>query len=307
MNKIILLLFLLVFFSPDISFSEEIDINSEIISIDAEGAFFIIDVGENKNIEVGDGAIIHRNGDKIGEAYVIEARPAVSALEIISIVENREIEQGDQILIVKEVAGVKRAIEPIKTKERSKWAKITPASDSTKKTTKSKWSILLGSNAPSSSGESITTSSGFPVTSSPASLKTTDYITQSMLQSKSDVIGLDIKRDPKVVFSYARLILRENGYIIESSNRGSGMILATKPIQVSILKELWADLRSVIEHNFVVSIEIAKEGDSSKIIASSFLEHTQKQKHIKRAVSKGSSHYKDLVNVLSEIKNRSEY
>ena len=76
---------------------------------------------------------------------------------------------------------------------------------------------------------------------------------------------------------------------------------------MSIIKELWADAISAIDHNFVISLDIKGKGNSSTLKAFAFREHSQKQKYIKRPVEAGSSYYNELVEVISKIKKRSEY
>ena len=131
--------------------------------------------------------------------------------------------------------------------------------------------------------------------------------TRPAIVEKADLVNIKINREPDAVLAYAGLVLREEGYSIISSNRATGTLLATRPIALSLIKELWADTFAAIDHNLMVTLEINAEGDSSILTASSFREHSQKGKHIKGTVVKGSGYYNKLVDLVSKIKKRSEY
>jgi len=241
MRKIfIILLFIWAGFAFS-AFAEEVEIESEIISVDPQLDFFIIKGGANDGIEIGDAFLIHRYSEKIAEAYIIEARPTVSAAEILSVEEGKEIDVGDSILLVKQT------------------------------------------------GEEGA------------------YLASPEIFEEGDIITTGIDNTPETVFSYSRLVLQENGYLITSSNRAAGLMLAKKPIALSLLKELWADAIAAIDHNLVLSIEIKGEGDSTTLMLSSFKEHSQKERYIKRAVAKDSKYYQELLGLVSEVKKRSEY
>lgn len=242
MKKIILVSMLFCLVCGAQAFCEEIEVNSEVISIGDEAEYFIIRSGEDAGIEIGDGFIVHRNGKKIAGAQIIEVRPTVSAAEILEIEENEEIMEGDSVLLVK-----------IRDAER-------------------------------------------------VSRKTAASVVEHM-----DLVSIDIRKDAKAVFTYAGLILRENGYTITSSNRAAGIILATKPIELSLMKELLADAFAAIDHNVAISFQINDEGSSSTITASAFKEHSQKGRFIKTAAGRNSKHYNEAARLLSKIKERSEY
>ncbi|MBU0759022.1 MAG: hypothetical protein KKC66_04650 [Candidatus Omnitrophica bacterium] len=121
-----------------------------------------------------------------------------------------------------------------------------------------------------------------------------------------DTISLEIYNTKNSVFSYAGMILRENGFSVISSNRADGLILASKPIELSVLKELWADARAAIGHSLITSFEIKDEGRSSLLTASSFKEHFQKRKYVKQPVKRDSKYYNEIIDVASQIKERSE-
>lgn len=273
MKKISLILFFICISFAFQGLAEEIEIDSEVIGIDREDEFFIIRAGEDAGVEIGDGLVVHRDGDKIATAYIIEVAPNVSAAEMLEAESGKEIQEGDSILIVKKVESPEKAPEKIKGP-------------------KSKWTPILGKGSESGSTEG----------------PYDEFIKQFPKDlRKGDVASISIYRDPETVFSYARLILRENGYSITSSNRATGILEATKPIELSLMSELWADAFAAIDHKLVMTLEIKNEGDSSSLTVSSFKEHSQKNKHIRHAVVQHSRYYNELIDLVSKIKERSEY
>jgi len=286
MKKVLSVLFFLILVCSIFVFSEEVEIDSTIIDVDAEFEFFIIEVGEEDGIEIGDGLIVHRDGDKIARAYIIEVRPNVSAAEILDVEEDIVIQKGDSIFLVKKIG--KPPAPPQPRQQPRRIAK------------RSEWTPLLG--APSR--PSITTTSPKrELTSAPEPA----YTARPAIVEQGEVISIEVYKDPEAVFVYSSLVLKENGFLISSSNRAKGILSATRPITLSLVKELWADAFAAIGHNLVVSLEIKGEGDSSRLVLSSFKEHSQKGKQIKRAVMKNSKYYSELVNLVYDIKERSEY
>jgi len=248
MKKVFVIISIFVLLCAHSAPCQEIEIDSEVVTVDSGLEFFIIGAGGDDGVDLGDGLIVHRLGETIAEAYIIEVRPGVSAAEILNVQEGEGIREGDGILIVKEIGETetRTAIEP---------------------------GFLVG----------------------PGIVK------------EGDIISLDIKSSTKEVFAYARLILIENGFSIISSNRSIGILMATKPIALSITKELWADAVAAIDHNLVVSLDIKGEGRLSELRVSSFKEHSQKGKHVKRAIARDSKHYNELRVLVSTIKERSEH
>lgn len=274
MKKIFLTLFILSFFCASAVFSEEVIIRSEVMDINPELEFFVIDSGEDKGIELGDGLIVHSSGEKIAEAYIIEVRPTVSAAEILKIEKGKEIREGNNTIIVKRTGTEKVAARP-------------------------KWTPLLGPGRDELPQES---SAIFPEPMERAGIEYAPSVIY-----KGIAFEIDIDSKPETVFSYAGLILRENGYSVISSSRTTGALAATKPIELSLLKELWADSMAAIDHKVLASFEIKPASGSTKLKVTPYREHTQKEKYIKRAVLPGSKYYKELANIAYMIKKRSEY
>jgi len=241
MRRILLILFLCSFLSSFPAFCEEVEVASEIITVDPDGEFFIIRHGRDAGIVMGNGFIVHRSGEKIAEAHIIEVRPTVSAAEILRTIDDYQIREGDSVLLVKRPSQARR-----------------------------------------------------------------DYIVRPAVSEKGDTFSLNIHSESKKVFTYAVLALQENGFSVISSSRTAGTILAKKPIALSILKELWADAVAAIDHNLVATFEIKAAGDLSSLSVSSFKEHSQKEKHVKRSVTRNSKYYNELIEVVSEIKKRAE-
>jgi hypothetical protein len=102
MRKIFAVLILACLMSVSSVFSEETEISSEVLSIDPNLEFFIIKNGEDAGIEIGDGLIVHREGEKLAEAWIIEVRENVSAAEILSLEDGKQIMEGDTVLLVKD-------------------------------------------------------------------------------------------------------------------------------------------------------------------------------------------------------------
>jgi len=129
------------------------------------------------------------------------------------------------------------------------------------------------------------------------------------IKKESDIVSTEIGRPVKEVFFYTIQLLQENGYNIISSNNATYSILAAKPIDLTILKELWADMLAAIDHNMVISIDIKGEGNASKISATAYKEHSQKNRYVKQAITKdgkNAKYYTELVDIVYKIKKRCE-
>ena len=278
--------------TPCFAQEDMIEIDSQIISVNSDKEYVIIKAGENQGIEIGDGLIIHRGGDKIAEAQVVEVRPDVSAAEILNvekeqikelveqvIEKKKEIKEGDSILIVK--------------KARKYYARGNQVYRGQKK---SKWTALLGSSAEIESAAPVeTVGSGGIETIRPGRV----HVTQG-----GSIVRADIEADSSTVFSYALMALRENGYSVLFSNRTSGLITAATPIELSIMSELWADAHARIEHKLVVSLELKDKTGSTELNVSAFKEHTQKGKQVKFPITRDSRYYNNMVELASKIKDR---
>ncbi|MBU1888308.1 MAG: hypothetical protein KKB46_03845, partial [Candidatus Omnitrophica bacterium] len=101
MRKILYVFLFLLFACQVSSFSEEIEINSSVLIANPDQDFFVIGSGEEEGVEIGDGLVVHREGEKIAEAYIIEVRPNVSAAEILKLESGMELQENDEVLIVK--------------------------------------------------------------------------------------------------------------------------------------------------------------------------------------------------------------
>ena len=275
-NVLVLCLFC-AFFSGVAFCQNEREIDSQVISVNPDKEYIIIKAGEVDGVQIGDGLVVHRDGEKLAEAQIVEVRPEVSAAEILSA--EKEIKEGDSVLIVKKIKKERTSPEP----------------------KKSKWAAILGSGAnvsPLAPVETVTSSSKAGIeTLSPARIQ---------VGQESSVVRADIDTDPGTVFSYALMVLREDGYSVIFSSRITGNILATKPIELSLMKELWADATARIEHKLVVSLEIKNNEGASELNAAGFREHTQKEKQVKFPITRGSKYYDDLVQLASKIKERAE-
>jgi hypothetical protein len=273
-------------FLSGIAFCEgETEINSQVVSVNPDRDYIVIKAGEIDGVEIGDGLIVHREGEKLGEAQVIEVRPEVSAAEILN--SEGEIREGDSILLVKIS---KKAKKPQAVKEKT--VREGPK--------KSKWATLMGSSAGISSAVPVQTVS-------PDSRARVESLKPANIQALQggSIIRAEIDIAPATVFSYAMMVLRENGYIVTFSSRVAGAILAEKAIELTLMKELWADATARIEHKLVVSVEIKNIDGSSELNVSGFREHTQKNRQVKFPVANESKYYRDLVYLASKIKERS--
>nr|MBU1328776.1 hypothetical protein [Candidatus Omnitrophota bacterium] len=299
-RNILVLYFFCAFLSGIALCQEDIEIDSQVISINSDKEYIIIKAGENEGVEIGDGLIIHRNAEKLAEAQVVEVRANVAAAEILNvekeqekevtekiIEKNKEIKKGDSILIVK-----KAKKYPIK-KEGSVYREFK----------KSKWTTLLGSSAAVKSAMPVknVTSGSITGIGPPDEALNPEKI---QVTQGSSVVRADIDTDPDTVFSYSLMVLRENGYSVIFSSRTTGVILAEMPIRLSLIKELWADAAASIEHKLVVSLEMKNSGVATELNIASFKEHTQKGKQIKFPVTRGASYYNLLVELASKIKER---
>lgn len=284
MVKIILILCFFCVNFLTLAFSQnEIEIDSQVISINPDKEYIIIKAGKINGVEIGDGLVVHREGEKIAEAQIVEVRQEVSAAEILN--GEKEIREGDGILIVKE------SKNPIAVKKEKTF----------EKTKRSKWTPILGSSAKlSSSAPVATVTSGSGIN---AEALKSDRISFPQGGSAKAIINTDFG----TVFSYSLMVLRENGYSVIFSSRVEGAILATRPIELSLLKELWADATARIEHRVVVSLEIKNNEGSTEINAAGFKEHTQKGKQVKFPIQKESKYYSDLIELVSKIRERAEH
>ena len=283
MKTILVLYFLAAVFTGVALCQEEIEIDSQVLSVNPDGEYIVIKAGDADGVEMGDGLIVHRDGEKLAEAQIIEVRPEVAAAEILNA--EQEIREGDGILIVKKA----KKPRPAK-KEKSYHAPK-----------KSKWTTLLGSRSEVSSLAPV-------VTVDSRSRTSVENLKSGRIQVSQEggVVRADMDMDPSSVFSYALMVLRETGYSVIFSNRITGVILAAKPIELSIMQELLADATARIEHRMVVSLEIKNNGGAAELNAAGFREHTQKGKQIKFPVARGSKYYKDMVELASKIKERVE-
>ena len=281
MKSVLILCFCCAVFAAARCFAQEdtIEIDSQVMSVNSDKEYVIIKAGENQGIEIGDGLIIHRGGDKIAEAQVVEVRANVSAAEILS-AGKEQIKEGDSILIVKKAG---------------KYSKRNSHAYHEQK--KSKWTTLLGSSAGIESAapvETVGSSVGIE-TIRPGRV----HVTQ-----EGSIVRADIEADLSTVFSYALITLRENGYSVLFSNRASGLITAATPIELSIMSELWADAHARIGHKLVVSLELKDKTGSTELNVSAFKEHTQKGKQVKFQITKDSRYYNNMVELASKIKDR---
>ncbi|HAZ10052.1 MAG: hypothetical protein A2047_04600 [Omnitrophica bacterium GWA2_41_15] len=288
MKNILVLYFFCAFLSGIALCQEDIEIDSQVISINSDKEYIIIKAGENEGIEIGDGLIIHRDAEKLAEAQVVEVRANVAAAEILNI--EKEIKEGDSILIVK-----KAKKYPIK-KEKSAYRELK----------KSKWTTLLGSGAAVKSAVPVKNVTSSSMTGSEFSSEALNPEKIQVTQGSS-VVRADIDAGVDTVFSYSLMVLRENGYSVIFSSRTTGAILATMPIRLDLIKELWADATASIEHKLVVSLEMKNSGGAAELNIASFKEHTQKGKQIKFPVTRESAYYNLLVELASKIKERAEH
>jgi len=281
-KNILVLCFFCAAFTSIAFCQDEIEIDSQVMSINPDKEYIIIKAGENEGVKIGDGLVVHRDADRIAEAQVVEVRPDVAAAEILNIEKGKEVKEGDSILIVKKAkkyaAGKKEQVfrEP----------------------KKSKWTALLGTSSEVRSAAPVETiSPGYRAeTLKPGRVQVTQ---------ESALVRVNIGTDLNTVFSYALMALRENGYSVLFSNRASGLISASRPIELSIIKELWADAHAAIEHRTVVSVEMKDIAEgATELNISSFKEHIQKGKQIKFPITKDSRYYSDLVELASKIKER---
>jgi len=278
MKKFLLILSLFLVFTVPYSFSEEIE--SEVMSVNPEQEFFIIKAGADEGIRLGDGLIVHRDLTKIAEAYVIEVRKNVSAAEVLNVKQGGKIQEGDKTIIYKEKPKKIYRKEEVREWPRQKIYKKEEAGEWTRLGSKSEGAMLKERYG-----------------STPL----------SMVHREGDAVKVTISRDTETVFSYVSLALREDGYLITSSNRGIGALSAYKPIPLSLISELWADATAKIDHRLTLSAKITGDKYSTELTISALKEHTQKEKHIKIPVAKNSKYYNTLADMAAKIKERSEH
>lgn len=273
-----------------IAFSQdEIEIDSQIMSVNPDKEYIIIKAGENDGVEIGDGLIVHRNAEKIAEAQIVEVRDDVAAAEILNAEE--EIREGDNILIVKKIKDVQTEEESAVYQEPKR----------------SKWKTLLGSASQARSLAPVeTVTSGYAASGYESTARDALSLEKIAVSRESSIVKAEIDADSSTVFSYALIVLRENGYSVIFSNRVIGNILATRPIELTLMKELWTDSKASIEHKIVTSLEIKDKNRGTELIVGSFKEHTQKGKQVKFPIIRDSKYYNLLVELASRIKERTE-
>ncbi len=291
--------------------------------------FFIIKGGEENGVTLGDELVVHRGGEKIAEAYIIEVRPSVAAAETLKLKKGKNVLEGDSVSILKvkptEPVKPKTRKEARKAKKTAKKAKkevklAKPVKPKTKKartvwtSLKPKASELVAPEAEKASSAWTSLKPKAAELVGPEAEKASSVWTPKSSRagainkvSALTVLSVDINSPLKEVFAYARLSLNENGFSIASSNRSTGIMLAKKPIHLTIMNELWADAVAAIDHNLVVSFEIKETKGLSNLRAFLYKEHFQKEKYIKRAVAENSKDYNAIKALMSEIKERSEY
>ena len=75
---------MLTIFSGVAFCQNEREIDSQVISVNPDKEYIIIKAGEVDGVQIGDGLVVHRDGEKLAEAQIVEVRPEVSAAEILS-------------------------------------------------------------------------------------------------------------------------------------------------------------------------------------------------------------------------------
>ncbi len=296
MKKFFFIIFFILIVCTFSAFSDEGDLCSKVVTVNPEEEVFIIKAGEDIGVEMDDKVIVHRNYEKIAEGYVIGVKQAMSAVEIFKLTRNKQIQEGDTVAIIKSSKKIKTIQrKPKKKAERPREKYYTKPPSVTKK---SKWA-LLGSE-PGETPPSTKTLSKWQTGSAHQ-----EYYYD--VTEEAEPITIDIDKDSQTVFSYESLVLREKGYSITSSNRATGILVATKPVELSLLKELWADALASIDHKIILSFDIKPYGDYSNLTLSFFKEHFQKGNQIKKPVMKNSEYYTEFTTLVSEIKERSEY
>ncbi|MBU0478726.1 hypothetical protein KKC91_09190, partial [bacterium] len=78
-----------------------IKFHSEVIAIAPHQEYIIINGGQNKEIEIGDSVIVHRNEKEIAKARIVELSTELSMAEILSMENGGKIRESDSILILK--------------------------------------------------------------------------------------------------------------------------------------------------------------------------------------------------------------
>jgi hypothetical protein len=297
MRKVVIIACLFsVFFASSLLCEDEVEINSQVMSVDPEKEYIIIKAGKEQGIEIGDGLIVHRDAEKIAEAQIIQVRPEVSAAAILGIEKEKEIREGDSIIIVKTVKAVRAAKKPTPIAKKPAPVKKIVA------VKKHKWAPILGKKSEAQNIEPAET------VSSSATYETTSTMPEKIqVRQEGEIVKIDIDTDANTAFSYALIVLRENGYSVILTNRATGLIQAVKPIEISLLGELWADAFAAIGHKLVASLEFKDRGGFTELSISSFKEHSQKGKYIQLPTTRDSKYYNELIGLAQKIKTRTEY
>ncbi len=86
-------------------------IKGEIISINEEHSFIIINRGRNDGVDIGALLDLYRDDEKIGKLKVVRVRDSIAAAEIIRIRPGAIIKVGDTVILLKEEVKEIREIE----------------------------------------------------------------------------------------------------------------------------------------------------------------------------------------------------
>jgi hypothetical protein len=224
-------------------------VEGEIININEEYSFIIINLGKTDGVNKGSTLDVYQDAKRIAELEVIKVRDSFAAAEIIKIEPGTIVKVGDKVILPKEV----REIE--KRKE-LKSAVIEKGTIYSKELTKT---------------------------------------------------ATDIHADKEVVWFYLIQTLRDYGFIITNSNKTAGLISARKNLQLSLAREIWADIKGNTDYEIILSAKTISKGEkNTSLMFKVNGSYKRGGKHQLFSIGRKNKLYREIGEIIEKVKEQAE-
>lgn len=243
-------------------------VKGKVIEVNTQYNFAVVNLGGNSGIKVGSSLQVLRNDKEVAKLSVIKVRQTISAAEIKEIKQGEELKIDDIVILAAEQK-IKQ-VKPGKAKEVTTKQAVKKEKAATVKQLVTETGINIRAEGDKSIAESV------------------------------------IKAAPSLVFDAANILLRDRGFIVTVANRENGLLVASKGLLLSRWEELWAGLSGAIDHELTLSIKIKEKTGASYMEVTMSTGYLKKDQYRKRTVKDNSYIYRELVDVITEIKNWTE-
>lgn len=242
MNRLAVIIFLILFacfFLSTEAISQLKRVRSEIIEINREHGFIVINQGRKDSVYVGSVLDVYRNAKKIGSAEVVKARDHVTAAEIIKVEPGVVVRVGDAVVLSK---------------------------------------IRF-----------------------PSTVKEMSYFRESAR------VVVNINADTKTVWFYLIDKLSDYGFIIISSNKVTGILTARKKLELSLGKEIWADIKSNTDYEAVLRVTAIPRGRGETYLTFSFDgNYNRGDKQQRFSIKPEDKVYREIKEIAKKVKGEAE-